>query len=433
MTGQLLSNEQRKLLEEYNNTASDVQQRRSRLILLYDDGLLTYQAAEQAGFSRSQARFWKHQFLMDGLAIFPGLIGRNAAATLPVNKADQLQDIVDADGKLLPDDDLTVTELPFPIQIKSPGILPVDSLAEAGRKTWLFQFAEMIRKEEPTRLGVNIEGLHDMRVATRRMRTAFDVFGGSFKPKIIRRHLKGLRAIGRALGKVRDLDVLIEKLTNYMNALEEIQREGIEPLMSAWIRERENGRQALIAYLDSQEYDLFKQEFNRFVQTPGEGVREISDGAVQARLVCEIVPALIYSRMGVVRAYDRILQKASDTQLHALRIEFKKLRYAIEYFREVLGAEATQVIQDLKLMQDHLGDFHDAVVACGLVTTFLKDWENIQLEKQLVERQNPELIVSYLAHLHAERHKLLINLPEAWNYFNRTEFRSNLARAITIL
>jgi CHAD domain-containing protein len=203
--------------------------------------------------------------------------------------------------------------------------------------------------------------------------------------------------------------------------------------MSAWIRERENERQALIAYIDSEEYDLFKQEFNRFVQTPGEGVREISEGAVQARLVCEIVPALIYTRMGAVRAYDRILQKASDTQLHALRIEFKKLRYAIEYFREVLGEEATQVIQDLKLMQDHLGDFHDAVVACGLVTTFLKDWENIQLEKRLVERQNPELIVSYLAHLHAERHKLLINLPEAWNYFNRTEFRSNLARAITIL
>jgi hypothetical protein len=146
MTGQLLSNEQRKLLEEYNNTASDVQQRRSRLILLYDDGLLTYQAAEQAGFSRSQARFWKHQFLMDGLAIFPGLIGRNAAATLPVNKADQLHAIVDTDRKLMPDDDLTVTELPFPIQIKSPGILPADSLAEAGRKTWLFQFAEMIRK-----------------------------------------------------------------------------------------------------------------------------------------------------------------------------------------------------------------------------------------------------------------------------------------------
>ena len=205
------------------------------------------------------------------------------------------------------------------------------------------------------------------------------------------------------------------------------------PLLDAWKAERENGRQALIAYLDSQEFIQFKCSFNRFVQTPGNGALAISQSFPQANLVCEIVPVLIYARMGAVRAYDGILQNATDTQLHALRIEFKKLRYAVEYFREILGGEAGLIIQDLKMMQDHLGDFHDAVVACDLVTSFLKDWDKSQLERSLAERQNPEQIVTYLAYLHAERHRLLVTLPEAWSHFNRPEFRTNLAYAISVL
>jgi CHAD domain-containing protein len=433
MAGLLLSNDERRLLEEYCSNVSGVLQRRSHLILLYDEGLITHQAAEQAGLSRSQARFWKHQYLSNGLTIFPGLptvheteldTGYITDVPTPVEHSDVFSP---GEEISLPD------ELPFPAAMKRPGILPTDTLAEAGRKTWLYQFAEMIQKEEPTRLGVDIEGLHDMRVATRRMRSAFDVFGNAFKPKILKKHLTGLRTTGRALGSVRDMDVLIEKLTDYMDALQEIQREGLMPLLYSWRMERELGRQALITFLDSPKYLKFKTEFNRFVQTPGDGVRNISQISPQANLVCEIVPALIYTRMGAVRAFDSILQNASDTQLHALRIEFKKLRYAVEYFREVLGAEATNIIQDLKLMQDHLGNLHDAVVACDLVTEFLKDWEKSQLDRPLAERQNPEPIVTYLAHLHAERHRLLVTLPEAWVLFNRPEFRANLAKAIAVL
>jgi len=433
VAGLLLNEQERELLEKYSNTVSGIQQRRAHLILLYDDGLLTHQAAEQAGFSRSQARFWKHQFLLEGLLIFPELVDRN-----PVKEASSVTlDLPqEADGKAesqKPADNFTVVELSFPEPVKRPGILASDSLAEAGRKTWFYLFAEMLQKENPTRSGENIEDLHDMRVATRRMRSAFDVFEEAFKPKTIKRHLKGLRAVGHALGRVRDMDVLIEKLDYYISALEDTRREGLDPLMSAWRQERENGRQELITLFDSQEYSQFKQEFNQFVQTPGDGVLERSQTTPQAHLVCEIVPALIYTRMGTVRAYDTILNIASDTQLHALRIEFKKLRYAVEYFREVLGAEAGQVISDLKLLQDHLGDFHDTVVACDLLTKFLRDWEGTQLTKPLIARQNPEHIVTYLAHLYAERHRLLVTLPEAWDHFNRPGFRSNLAKAIAAL
>lgn len=433
MTGLLLNEQERKLLEGYNSISSGIQKRRSHLILLYDDGLLTHQAAEAAGFSRSQARFWKHRFLLEGLAIFPELVAGNIKNAMELESSIVPVE-VDSEVETQKQDVLsTPKELPFPGLIKRPGILAEDTLAEAGRKTWLYLFAEMIDKENPTRSGEDIENLHDMRVATRRMRSAYDVFGVAFKPKLIKRHLKGLRAAGRALGRVRDMDVLIEKLANYMNTLDESRREGLNPLLSAWQLERENGQQALISHLDSPEYNQFKHEFNQFVQTPGAGVLPHSEAIPRANLVCEIVPVLIYTRMGEVRAYDVILNNASDIQLHALRIEFKKLRYAVEYFREVLGPEVSLVINELKLLQDLLGNFHDAVVACGLVTEFLRDWEGTQLTKSLVDRQNPEQIVNYLAYLHAERHQLLVSLPEAWGRFNQPEFRINLAKTISTL
>jgi CHAD domain-containing protein len=73
-----------------------------------------------------------------------------------------------------------------------------------------------------------------------------------------------------------------------------------------------------------------------------------------------LAPLLIYTRLASVRAFNAILPDASIEQLHGLRIEFKKLRYTIEFFREVLGEEARAVIDDLKALQDHLGDLNDA-------------------------------------------------------------------------
>lgn len=433
MAGSLLSEAQRKRLEEYLDQTTDPQRKRAQLILLYDDGQQTYQASEAAGFSRSQARYWKHQFLLNGFSIFPGLMEVEEGEESEIlSDTHQNENITEEETAEIEDDRIH-GELPYPNVVENPGIIPTDTLAEAGRKIWLYQFAHMLANEEPTRVGDDIEGLHDMRVATRRMRTAYDVFGIALKPKVVKKQLKGLRATGRTLGRVRDMDVLIDKLVAYLNEQPLVAQEDLEPLLASWRNERESGRQVLMTYLDSSEYIAFKNEFNYFVQTPGYGLRKFSDSVVSPNRVLEIVPALIYTRLGTVRAYDSILQNASDTQLHALRIEVKRLRYAIEYFKEVLGKESSQVIQELKRIQDHLGDFHDAVVACGLVTDFLNNWEKNQLSRPLIERENPEQIVKYLAYLHAERHRLLVTMPEVWQIFNGPNFRENLAKAVAVL
>lgn len=320
---------------------------------------------------------------------------------------------------------------PFPEPKVRTGVQPDDPLSEAGRKVLLYHFAEMLRHEDGTRLGEDIEELHDMRVATRRMRAAFEVFESAFDAKAIKPHLRGLRATGRALGRVRDLDVFLEKAHHYLGTQE--NPGDLSPLLNEWQRLRETARARMLQYLDSAEYEQFKRKFNRFLNTKGAGAVQLLGDSPEPFLVREVAPILIYRRLGAVRAYDSVLDNASIEQLHALRIEFKKLRYTVEFFREVLGEGVKPVIEDLKKMQDHLGDLNDAEVAIEILREFLELWRVQQENLPVREQRDIEPVIAYLAARHAEHHRLLISFPQAWTDFNRPEFRRNLATAVAAL
>jgi len=272
-----------------------------------------------------------------------------------------------------------------------------------------------------------------MRVATRRMRAAFEVFGEAYEPKFTRSLLKRLRATGRALGHPRDMDVFMEKAHLYLKSLPEDQQTSLDPLLAVWERERQSARQEMIVYLDSPTYAEFVERFNRFVQTPGLGALPVSMETPVPNRLREVAPILIYSRMASVRAFEPLLGNARIEQLHALRIEFKKLRYAVEYFREVLGPEAKYVIEVIKKLQDHLGELNDANVATQLLRRFLDDWDASQAALPIAERQNPGGIIAYLAYQHARRHELMITFQQAWEEFARPEFRQALAMSIAVL
>lgn len=313
----------------------------------------------------------------------------------------------------------------------SPGVLADDALSEAGRKVLSYHFAQMVLHENGTRMGEDIEELHDMRVATRRMRSAFDVFSDAFDQKEINSHLKGLRATGRALGRVRDLDVFMEKAQGYLETVPQEERHGLDPLLLIWQIEREIEREKMLAHLNSESYANFKRRFLDFLSTPGAGVQKYK--VTTPHLVQHVVPVLIYTRLAAVRAYSPILDSASIEQLHGLRIEFKKLRYTLEYFREVLGPGVKELIEEIKTMQDHLGDLNDADVACDILRQFLDDWESRQVYKPISERDNPEPIVAYLAAKHAERYFLTTTFQEVWQKFERPEMRANITSAIAVL
>ena len=131
-----------------------------------------------------------------------------------------------------------------------------------------------------------------MRVATRRMRTAFDIFASACEPKVMKHFLKGLKRVGGVLGGVRDLDVILENAVNYQEKLKESQRAGLEPLLSAWKHVIDKKRSKMTRHLQSEAYQQFKHDFNVFLQAP-ENINgpAPSDSVMNVR-IRDVVPML---------------------------------------------------------------------------------------------------------------------------------------------
>lgn len=432
MAERLLKPDQIPLIEKLaENIHSGSIQRRARILLLYNSGKEVKEIASTVGTAPSTVRYWRREFEKRGMDIFaagPERGGFEKPVEGPVDGGIPSIPVIQPEPQKPPP-----IRRRYPRVRKNPGIKPDDSMTEAGRKILRYHFAHMLNHEKGTRLGTDIEELHDMRVATRRLRAAFDIFRPYFRPKVIKHHLKGLRATGRALGRVRDLDVFIEKASHYLETLPKVERPGLEPLLSTWEQRRALERKKLLSHLDSESYQQFKRDFNDFTAAPVAVARPSSGISPQPDLVRHVVPVLVYTNLAAIRAYEAILSNSTIEQLHALRIEFKKFRYTLEFFREVLGSQSREVINDLKVLQDHLGNLNDANVACQILRDYLDDWEDRQVLLPLYERQNPELVVAYLAAKHAERHKLMVTFPEAWAHFNRLEFLQNVSLSVAKL
>src|ERR1019366_1344329 len=114
--------------------------------------------------------------------------------------------------------------------------------------------------------------LHAMRVATRRMRAAWRVFGDGFRLDRTRRMRRRLRERATRLGGVRDLDVLIEAAEAHRASLAEADAAAFAPLVRAWSENREVARLLLLRELDSGAYTRLVEEYRIFVMAEGAAV-----------------------------------------------------------------------------------------------------------------------------------------------------------------
>jgi CHAD domain-containing protein len=308
---------------------------------------------------------------------------------------------------------------------KTPGVRADDALAEAGRRILRFHLARMLAREEGTRSGADLEDLHGMRVATRRMRAAWRVFGDAYRPGRVRRYVGELRGLAADLGRVRDLDVLIDGLRQYVASLPATEGEAVAPLLEAWEADRERARRALVELLDSDEYRHFADDYVAFVGTEGASVVPI--GPDEPHRVRDMAGSRIWDAYEHVRAYDDVLRWADIETVHRLRIAAKRLRYTIEFFREPLGSDVGGLIDRVVALQDHLGYLHDADVAAALARTFLVD------RSSRLSREVTEAVGRYLRSREDEVARLRRTLTPAWRRVMALEFRRSLARAIGTL
>jgi CHAD domain-containing protein len=326
--------------------------------------------------------------------------------------------------------------------LERPGLQAGDSMAEAARKTLLFHLQRMMLHEPGTREGEDPEELHDMRVATRRMRAALRVFEDHVAMEQYKPFLKVMRETGRELGAVRDLDVFMIKTQAYIDSLPEEARPGLDPLVEAWRMERERARVELLDYLDSDRYERFKEKFEAFLRVPNAGAGRTTgrDGEPMPSRVGDVLPGVLFDRLALVRAYDGPITQpdAPLSVFHQLRISSKGLRYTLEFFQEVLGTDSKPLIDRMKQVQDHLGDLQDAVVTCDVLLGFLGSgtWGPPQTDRKGARTLfpvNAPGVATYLAVKQSEIERLMHTFGPLWDQVRGAEFSRPLAKLVGTL
>lgn len=220
-------------------------------------------------------------------------------------------------------------------------------------------FASLLAHEPGTRLGEDVEALHEMRVATRRLRAAIKLFAEAL-PVRARALRGGLGWLGSVLGAVRDLDVELAQLDAWREDLDADDRPALGPVAVLLRERREAARRRMLRAFDSRRYE-------RFVAAAVDVVRRGPGRTPAAQTpILAAAPDLIGASYRKLRKMGDRIDAASDAlAYHQLRIRGKRLRYALEFHEDVYGKPLRATLRALVALQKILGGYHDAEVAAG--------------------------------------------------------------------
>ncbi|HWQ12019.1 MAG TPA: CHAD domain-containing protein, partial [Roseiflexaceae bacterium] len=287
--------------------------------------------------------------------------------------------------------------------------------AEGARRVLRRFFERMLAREDAVRTDEDPEDVHQMRVATRRLRAALQVAEDLFAPQVIRVHRRGLRRVAASLGALRDADVFLAALLAHRDTLPQQECGALEPLAAAVAAEREAARARLRADLQEGRYTRFKRRFAAFLTTPGAGVATLPETGAPPR-VRDVAPSAIWRRYEQLRAFEVVLPGAPEATLHRARIAGKRLRYTLEFFADALGPRVEELLAPLAALQEALGALQDAAVARAYVRAL-----------GLAEDAGA---CDYLATLDETCTRRLADLPHVWEKVVSATYRRRLSELI---
>jgi CHAD domain-containing protein len=250
--------------------------------------------------------------------------------------------------------------VPPPPELGPMSFDPNPSVGDVAFAVLRRSFAAVLAHETGTRLGEDVEELHDMRVATRRTRAALSLFEDALPVRA--RHVRmELGWLADALGAVRDLDVQLERLTGWIADVPDDEGFALSDLATLLGRQREEARRALLACLDSARYERLVAGFTSMLR---QGPSRRSAAARAPAGV--VVPDLIAARhRSATKAARRARRTGEAADFHGTRIRLKRLRYALEFVSEIYERRTAKYLRHVVKLQDSLGLMQDARVAAA--------------------------------------------------------------------
>ena len=218
--------------------------------------------------------------------------------------------------------------------------------------------------EAAARQGRDVEGVHQVRVSLRRIRSALSLFK-TFIPETQRQWLNGeARWLHNELGAVRDLDVFAAKFLPTAT-LDVPHPQNMRTIKKALRAARHLAQDRASTALESMRSRRFMRRLETWLA--GRGWRVAMENEVKnarTSLVRDSALRALNKRLIKILAHGKRLDTLSVEQLHEIRISVKKIRYGTEFFQTVLPKRcATKLASILKDLQDSLGYLNDLVVA----------------------------------------------------------------------
>lgn len=215
--------------------------------------------------------------------------------------------------------------------------------------------------------GKDIEGVHQMRVGLRRLRSAFTVFRPALPRSVTAPLVREMRWAGKTLDHARDLDVYIaDNLSSKGGRAHKRMRK-------IAMRHRKSVYGEVRRFIGGKRYARFDTELSRWVDR--RAWRKQLSRKQKKYLDTKVTPFaahVLEQHRAQILKNARDINKLDADALHQLRIDCKKLRYATEFFSPLYGKSIVKSTEHLEGLQDVLGTIHDVVIMTGLQKGLLK-------------------------------------------------------------
>lgn len=289
--------------------------------------------------------------------------------------------------------------------------LPADVTAgEAARRVFAVLLDTIEANEDGVRQDLDLEFLHDLRVAVRRTRSLL----GQLKevlPRSFAHYRQEFAWIGRATGAVRDLDVQLLAFPARAAALGASGPADLEPVREAMRVQRSRERCQLLEALAAPRYRRLKKDWRLLLEN-GEATAWTGGPAQQsARMLASEVIRHRYRKAFKVGV--ELTPESPDVDMHRLRMQGKKLRYLLEFFAALYPREDIRhLVKVLKGLQDNLGEYQDLSVLLESLPGYAEKLNGGERSARARGALEP-----LMAHLRERKHQVRVEFAAAWAKF----------------
>jgi len=260
----------------------------------------------------------------------------------------------------------------------------------------------------------NVEAIHRLRVAVRRLGATLRLFGDVLPSTFVERRRSDLAWLGDALGAPRDLDVLAALVERHGERLGRADRAALAPLEEEIRHLRAGARATLASALDSNRTALLVRRLANEATSPRAPRRDPT--------LEDVVPGLVAPLLrAVVKKGRRTLPSSPANDFHRLRVRLKRLRYAADILGRLMGGDRRRAAVRLAWLQGLLGDHQDAVTVAT--------WLRARAGRSDLEPATLVAMGALIERLERRARRLRRRFPAAWKRLDRPRLGHELGGA----